>query len=248
LLTKRGRDITFMNYGFAALDETGADGSEAAESIDDRFSQALYHRVAAARDLRGKDVLEVGCGRGGGSAYVARCLGPRSVVGIDFYAGAVRFCRQRHQAPGLTFQEGNAEQLPFDAATFDAVLNVESSHCYPSFERFVHEVARVLRPGGYFLFADLRVRSELPAIREQLASVFAIAEEERMTPNVFRALQLSNARRQALIRAEVPAILRRAVRNFVAVEGTVAFDALRSGDLEYVRFVLQRRDGSVQAA
>jgi SAM-dependent methyltransferase len=40
--------------------------------------------------------------------------------------------------------------------SFDAVINVEASHCYPSLPRFLAEVARVLRPGGHFLYADVR--------------------------------------------------------------------------------------------
>ena len=52
---------------------------------------------------------------------------------------------------------GDAENLPFPDQSFDAVINIESSHCYPRFPRFLAEVARVLRPGGHFLYADLRL-------------------------------------------------------------------------------------------
>ena len=51
---------------------------------------------------------------------------------------------------------GNAESLPFADESFDAVINVEASHGYPDFPRFLAEVARVLRPGGHFLYADFR--------------------------------------------------------------------------------------------
>jgi ubiquinone/menaquinone biosynthesis C-methylase UbiE len=43
---------------------------------------------------------------------------------------------------------GDAENLPFPQVSFDAVINVESAHCYGSIERFLAEVHRVLRPGG----------------------------------------------------------------------------------------------------
>jgi ubiquinone/menaquinone biosynthesis C-methylase UbiE len=48
----------------------------------------------------------------------------------------------------LDFVEGNAEELPFDDKSFDAVLSVEASHLYLQFPRFLAEVARVLRSGG----------------------------------------------------------------------------------------------------
>ena len=48
--------------------------------------------------------------------------------------------------------QGDAQDLPFPDESFDAVINVEASHIYPNFERFLGEVARVLRPGGHFLY------------------------------------------------------------------------------------------------
>ena len=69
---------------------------------------------------------------------------------------AVAFCKKRHHLPGLDFVEGNAQDLPFPDQSFDAVLNVEASHLYPHFPRFLAEVARVLTPGGHFLYADFR--------------------------------------------------------------------------------------------
>jgi ubiquinone/menaquinone biosynthesis C-methylase UbiE len=63
--------------------------------------------------------------------------------------------------PGLDFVQGDAENLPFPDESFDAVLNVEASHANPRFPRFIAEVARVLRPGGHFLYADMRGYQEI---------------------------------------------------------------------------------------
>ena len=52
--------------------------------------------------------------------------------------------------------QGNAESLPFPDESFDAVINVEASHAYPHFDRFLPELTRVLRPRGHFLYADFR--------------------------------------------------------------------------------------------
>jgi ubiquinone/menaquinone biosynthesis C-methylase UbiE len=56
----------------------------------------------------------------------------------------------------LDFVRGDAQNLHFPDQSFDAVINVEASHIYPNLERFLGEVARVLRPGGHFLYADFR--------------------------------------------------------------------------------------------
>ena len=71
--------------------------------------------------------------------------------------------------PGLTFVQGDAQKLPFSAQSLDAVINVEASHCYPNFPGFLAEVARVLRPGGHFLYADFRFRPDLPAWESAIA-------------------------------------------------------------------------------
>jgi ubiquinone/menaquinone biosynthesis C-methylase UbiE len=62
----------------------------------------------------------------------------------------------------LTFVQGDAENLPFPDASFDIVVNVESSHTYPHFDRFAAEVRRVLRQGGRFVITDFRERPQMP--------------------------------------------------------------------------------------
>lgn len=70
----------------------------------------------------------------------------------------------------MTFVHGDAENLPFPDESFDAVINVEAAHLYPDYPRFLREVARVLRPGGHFLYADLRERGYLATWESETAS------------------------------------------------------------------------------
>src|SRR5262249_14935706 len=130
----------------------------------------LYHHVATQECLRDKNVLEISSGHGGGAAYLARSLKPKHYTGLDLNPAAIKFCRQRHRENNLEFAQGDSANLPFDANTFDAVVNVEASHCYPAFGRFLGEAARVLRPGGHFLYADFRFREDFNAWEEALTS------------------------------------------------------------------------------
>ena len=63
----------------------------------------------------------------------------------------------------------DSEDLPFPDDSFDAVINIESSHTYPNFSRFLAEVARVLRPGGHFLYTDVRNTPDIAAWEAALA-------------------------------------------------------------------------------
>jgi ubiquinone/menaquinone biosynthesis C-methylase UbiE len=98
--------------------------------------------------FRGDEVvLDSGCGDGG----VARLLRERAreVAAIDI---------QPHEAwenaPGLTFRVANAEQLPFDDASFDVVHSKDSLHHMESPEHAVAEYRRVLRPRGNALIIE----------------------------------------------------------------------------------------------
>ena len=149
-------DRVFLNWGY---DEDPSMALPLSESDEpDRYSIQLYHRTATQVDLAGKRVLEVSCGHGGGASYLMRTQSPASYTGLDLNSIGLDVCRKKHQLPGLDFVHGSAEKLPFADQSFDAVINVEASHCYPEFPRFLTEVARVLRPGGHFLYTDARKR------------------------------------------------------------------------------------------
>jgi ubiquinone/menaquinone biosynthesis C-methylase UbiE len=237
----RDADWTFMNYGYAPLDSRWPEIKLRDEDQANRYCLQLYQRVVGAVGLQGKDLLEVGCGRGGGASFVRRYLKPRSVTGVDFSSGAVAFCKSHYRLKGLSFLQGDAENLPCPSNSFDVVINVESSHCYNSMERFLHEVRRVLRPQGSFLFADLCRREEVPLLYEQLRrSGLKILEVERVTPNVLRALELDNERRLSLIRSKAPEFLRERVQQFAGVVGSPVYKRFHSREWEYLRFVLQK--------
>jgi len=235
--------VVFLNYGYAGDPSTETPPTLQAQDEPDRPCIQLYHRVATAIDLRGLDLLEVSCGHGGGASYVSRYLAPKSMRAIDRNARAIALCNRRHHVAGLTFSVGNALALDFPDASFDAVLNVEASHCYPDVPRFLAEVRRVLRPGGHFLYADFR---DLPQPRAALAdhlqsSGMEIISCEEITPNVLRGMDLNTEKYLALIRKLVPKPLQKPARDFAGVKGSTIYKALESGQTVYLCYHLRKR-------
>src|SRR2546421_2913890 len=230
-----------MNYGNADLHPDAE--ALALSEVDERnrYCIQLYHHVAGALDLQGLDVLEVGCGRGGGASYIMRSFQPHSLIGIDRSAKAIAFCDRHYSMPGLSFLQADAEALPFANSTFDVIVNVESSHCYRSMESFLYEAFRVLRPNGYFLFTDFRSKEHIEPLRRQfLHCGFALLKEERISPNVLEALQRDNTRKLALIHQKAPRILEKQGQEFAATQGTKKYEAFRTGKLDYRSFLFQK--------
>jgi ubiquinone/menaquinone biosynthesis C-methylase UbiE len=235
----RGEGVFFLNYAFEEDPPMGITLSPAEEP--NRACVQLYHHVASQTSLDGKDVLEVSCGHGGGAAYVARNFRPRSYTALDLNPAAIQFCREHHRVDGLAFQPGDAEHLPFPANTFDAVINVEASHCYPNFPGFLAEVARVLRPGAHFLYADFRF-SENSAEWEQALAACPLKTERTRTINaeVLRGMDRNSARSLELIARHLPKFLHGLGRDFAGVRGSRIYNALVNGKLTYRSYCLAK--------
>ncbi len=232
----------YMNYGFSDPNAHPIPLEE--EDEIDRPLIQLYHHTATQHNIEGLRVLEVGCGRGGGASYVARYLNPSSVVGLDLSPQAISLCEDfHHHISNLSFVQGDAEDLPFDDASFDVVLNVESSHCYPHMDRFLSEVQRVLRPGGRFLYCDLRLNGALPQLEEALARInLESVQREDITPHILNALDGINERKEGAITSYVPPFFRNAFRAFSATKGTFVYKALTDGSGIYISCMLQKKN------
>jgi ubiquinone/menaquinone biosynthesis C-methylase UbiE len=100
-------------------------------------------------------MLDVGCGDGA-YALAAAEAGAR-VAGVDASLTAVKAARRRVAAAGLgaAFLVGAASRLPFPSGRFDVVLAVTVLCFVPDPEEAVAEMARVLRPNGLLVLADL---------------------------------------------------------------------------------------------
>jgi SAM-dependent methyltransferase len=240
-LTRRLRQegVFFLNYAFETEPPMGI--PLAARDEPNRACIQLYHHVAAQVPLAGKDVLEVSCGRGGGAAYLTRTFEPRKYTALDLNPVAIRFCEENHKLENLVFRQGDAERLPFEAAAFDAIINVEASHCYPNFPRFLAEVARVLRPGGHFLYADFRFADGRAEWEKALQECpLQIKNTRTINTEVLRGMDRNSARSLELIGRHLPKFLHGLGRDFAGVKGSRIYNALLKGELTYRSYCLAK--------
>jgi SAM-dependent methyltransferase len=233
-LTRRlkGEGVLFLNYAFETVPPVGLRLEP--EDEPNRACIQLYHYVASQVDLRGKTVLEVSCGHGGGASWITRTMQPASYTGLDLNPTGVQFCQQRHRVAGLTFVQGDAQKLPFPDNSFDAVVNVEASHCYPDFPGFIAEVTRVLRPGGHFLYADFRFGDQFAAWQIAIAAApLRVIRARDIRAEVLRGMDCNAERSRALVRQQLPRFLHSLGFDFAGVPRSRVYMALETAEMAY---------------
>src|SRR5262249_7279881 len=116
-------------------------------------------RLAQLAQINGSDrALDVGCGIGGPSRYLASNFGCQ-VTGLDFTAEfialAAMLAQRTRLADKVTYRQGNALDLPFANASFDVVWSQNAAMNIGDRDRLYGEMRRVLRPGGRLALQDV---------------------------------------------------------------------------------------------
>lgn len=159
------RDKNFWNFGYsspATLERIRERIPEFGSGPDtDGFSEQLYFYTVMQlpltfEELAGMSLLDIGCGGGEGVNFLSRTLPATRMIGLDLSHNAVDWANARFSRDSrLSYIYGDAENVPVGDGELDVVINVESAHTYPDNRRFLEEVARVLKPGGFFSQVDV---------------------------------------------------------------------------------------------
>jgi len=230
--------FTFMNYGYQ--DGRSASSSGRLTGDEELWSHAVaLYDQAVPVDLRGRDAVEIGCGRGGGAAFLARTRHPLRYLGLDRARSNILFCRERHSRDNLAFAPGLATDIPLHDESCDVIVNVESAPYYHPIEAFARSAARVLRRGGHVCLATYGPEEDVWHLRDAfLDAGLALAECVEITANVREALASQDRGRAVLARVETSRSRAIYEREFASI-----YDPDHLNDAVYVRFVFSRPDG-----
>ncbi len=111
------------------------------------FHLERYH--LARTYVEGRDVLDLACGTGYGSAILAEAA--RSVTGVDFSSDAVAYARKKYASGKVRFEVGFAELTTLVPASFDAVVSFETLEHLISPEKGIAEYRRLMRPDAMLI-------------------------------------------------------------------------------------------------
>lgn len=138
---------------FSDFERAGWEDAETVARYDEHLSVVTVQSIAALLEGAvvhvGSRVLDVATGAGYLAAVALQC--GADPVGIDFSAAQVRLARERH--PSVRFEQADAEVLPFESGTFDAVVSAFGICHLPNPDRFLREAHRVLKQGGRVAFS-----------------------------------------------------------------------------------------------
>jgi ubiquinone/menaquinone biosynthesis C-methylase UbiE len=121
-------------------------------TLFDRAHKATL-TLAASIVHQPASILDVGCGTGKLLRRANRYWPEAKLIGVDPATGMLEVAKRL--TPYGTFSTGMAEALPLDDASVDLALSTISFHHWQDQAAGIREIARVLRPGGYFILVDI---------------------------------------------------------------------------------------------
>lgn len=144
-----------------------------------KLTSRLGELLKLARHAR---VLDVACGKGASAIHIAETFGCE-VSGLDYSEGnvqqATESARERGIDTRVQFRRGDSEQLPFDDASFDAII-CECAFCtFPDKGAAAREFFRVLKPEGRVGLSDItRAHEPPPDLNTLMAWIACIADAQ----------------------------------------------------------------------
>jgi 2-polyprenyl-3-methyl-5-hydroxy-6-metoxy-1,4-benzoquinol methylase len=103
-------------------------------------------------DVDGKKILEIGCGRGGFSNYLANVeKAPDQVFACDYSHSALEIAQHKYAHSGITWKQQDIMAMNFPSESFDTAISCETIEHVPDPAKAISELYRVLKPGGRLL-------------------------------------------------------------------------------------------------
>lgn len=126
------------------------------ESLEERQNNLIEHCLSYIGGLKGKDLLEVGCGNGLNCHYIDLNHDAESIVGIDLNKANLVLAREHAEDSTVSFVHDNAQELAsIEDHSVDVMICIESAFHYPDKNAFFQQIKRVLRSDGVFLIVDI---------------------------------------------------------------------------------------------
>lgn len=161
----------------------------ASAALDTPWHRLVQGVLDRARDLDGRRVVEIACGRGELAEWIAAHARPRSYIAADFSMSAVRLARERLARAGIArhavVMQADAQAIALPSASIDTVISCETIEHVPDPRAAVREMGRLLRPGGRLFLTTPNYLGPIGAYRGYLRATGRRFTEEGQPINHF---------------------------------------------------------------
>lgn len=224
---KNDSHFKFMNYGFYPSDL----------NYSEKYCIQLYKEVIKNIKFdKISNILEIGCGRGGGLEFLYKEYYDISQYwyGIDLHPP------KTSKASNIQYIKMDAMKLKFDTK-FDLIINIESSHCYQDEKIFFQNVKKHLSINGKFAFADFRTKEEWKNTLNVLSSLFIIEDIKDINDNVVNALKYDSNRRTKLCNKYYVKGFYNLTESIFGIKNTSMYNQLKNNSKIYKIIILKNK-------
>ncbi len=237
-------NVYFLNLGYVSDGSPQYAVRDVPLTAINKNSVKLFLETTGDYNFNGKDLLEVGCGRGGNLYTIHQYYETRISTGIDLCMANIKFCQSFLAGSNISFAVADAEKMPFADNSFDVIVNIESSSAYTDIKSFYHNVHRVLRTGGFFLYADVMENSIFDSNIKYLQSLGM--EQIRYTDITMNVLLscYQEYRKKILAYKEAEIFARKEeLEDFIGMPGSKIYNSMKSGRKTYRIYHFRKRTG-----
>lgn len=180
--------IYFLNHGYAPAYEEFND-------VNFKHQLSLYKKAVEHLDLNNKSILEVGCGRGGGSKWIADTFNVQ-MYGCDITPANIAVCKI-NEKENLQYTVSAAEDISYKPESMDAIFSIEASQAFQDIDLFFEKAHKSLKSNGSITMVDMypidhsNRNKTMRKLDEYIRSVSAFFKDikiEIITDNVKQAL------------------------------------------------------------
>lgn len=180
--------IYFLNHGYSP-------SYPEFEDVPFKYQLSLYKKALDGLSLDNKTILEVGCGRGGGSKWISDTYNV-NMYGCDITPVHIAVCK-KNEKENLKYTVANADELPYQAESMDVIFSIEASQAFQNLNKFFERAASIIKNNGTIVILDMypisnvdrnKMMSDIDTYKNIASLWFKDINVEIITENVKDAL------------------------------------------------------------
>jgi 2-polyprenyl-3-methyl-5-hydroxy-6-metoxy-1,4-benzoquinol methylase len=152
--------------------------------------------------VSGKEVLDIGCGEGYGSDFLAGYA--LSVLGIDYDAAVIDYAKDKYQKPGLSFSVLDIKNLAGLGRKFDVICSFQNIEHIRDTDKLLKDISGLLKDDGVFICSTCNIKDASPNSKVPFnkfhVKEYSYNEFKEMLEPVFNSVGISGLKRSLVLK------------------------------------------------